>query len=184
MALCTKRRANQTLQEAHWSEAIQMQPLRQVSVWEEPCKFRKRDHVIRDRMTPRPFMISTAKGQGAASLLNGVAHCSPHKDPTCTGKLLCIREMFGWREDCGSRADLWNEVVVNELDERRFEPEVEPERVAEQEPEGVCMKDSARGGRNLDSCYQAKTTVLPPHYRLDVYIHTYIYVALVTITAH
>lgn len=147
MALCTERRANQTLQEAHWSEAIQMQPLRQVSVWEDPRKLGERDHVIRGGVTARPFMILTAKGRRAASPLNGVAHCSPNKDPTCTGKSLCIREMFGWREDCGSRADLWNEVEVNELDERRFEPEVKPDRVAEQQPEGVCMRDAARGGR-------------------------------------
>lgn len=149
MALCTERRANQTLQEAHWSEAIQMQPLRQVSVWEEPCKFRKSDHVTTDRMTARTFMILTAEGQSAASLSNGVAHCSHNKDPTCTGTFLCIREIFGWREDCGSGADLWNEVEVNELDERRFEPEVKPDGVAEQEPEGVCMRDAARGGRKL-----------------------------------
>lgn len=31
VALCTKRWAHQTLQEAHWSKAIQMQSLRQVS---------------------------------------------------------------------------------------------------------------------------------------------------------
>lgn len=129
MALCTKRRANQTLQEAHWSEAIQMQPLRQVSVWEDACKFRKRGHVIRDRVTARPFMILAAKGQRAASLL-----IVPRtKIPLGQASVRCLRE------DCGSRADLWNEVEVNELDERRLEPEVKPDRAAEQEPEGVCV---------------------------------------------
>lgn len=70
------------------------------------------------------------------------------KIPLVQATFRCIREMFGWREDCGSRADLWNEVEVNELHERRFEPEVKPDG-AEQEPEGVCMKDAARGGRKL-----------------------------------
>lgn len=162
MALCTQRRANQTLQEAHWSEAIQMQPLRQVSVWEDPCKFGKRDHVIR----ARPFMRLTAKGRSAASLLNGVAHRSPNKDPPCTGTSLCIREMFGWR------ADLWNEVEVNELDGRRFEPEVKPDRVAEQEPEGVGRKMQPEGDANWDSCYQAKASVLPSLQAACIYTYT------------
>lgn len=69
------------------------------------------------------------------------------KIPLVRANFFASLRFFGWREDCGSGADLWNEVEVNELDGRRFEPEVKPDRVAEQEPEGVCMKDAARGGR-------------------------------------
>lgn len=162
MALCTERWAYQTLQEAHWSKAIQMQSLRQVSVRNGRAAGRW-GHVMSGRVTP--FITLTNKS--AASLHRGAERCPTNKDPMCRCKW-----HVRWREDCGSRVDWWNEVKVNELDERRRGRAVRADRAGEVKPECVLMRDAARRGSSWDSCYQAKTTALPPSLmakRIDTY---------------
>lgn len=91
--------------------------------------------------------------------------------------------MLGGRcwADVGTGADLWKEVEVNELDERRLEPEVKADVAAGPEPEGVC-RDAARGGQKLGQLLSGRGHTVAPDDRLHVYIYTYIYVAAFTVT--
>lgn len=94
------------------------------------------------------FIILTTKRKSAASLHHTTKHCFTDKSWLYMQMSLHPRHVR-WREEWESRVEWRNEVEVNELGKRTFEREVKRDRVVEQQPESVLMRDAARGGSKL-----------------------------------